>query len=116
MTPDTKIDLSNLLKGGAAWAAVKCGDAIAATQAMAAPVAHSASPLVALLNWFGVHNWGEASQAAAWFLSVCLIADFFWKRFLRKHAERRWPQYFPRRRKRRSDFVDSSDHAPLGDK
>ena len=99
MTPDNKIDLANAVKGTAAISAVKASNTFAEWCAAV-----------------GIHNWGEASQAAAWFLSVCLIGDFFWKRFFRKYAERRWPNRFPRRRKRRSDFVDSSDHAPLGDK
>lgn len=99
MTPDNKQDAVNLAKGAGAWAAVKSSNWIAEQLAS-----------------IGIHNWGEASQAAAWFLSVCLIADFFWKRFFRKYAERRWPKRFPRRRKRRTDFVDSTDSAPLGDR
>lgn len=117
MTPDNKIDLANLVKGGCAWVAVKTGEVVAATHAAAITTASSGrSWLVDTMAWFGIHSWGEASQAAAWFLSACLIGDFFWKRFFRKYAERHWPNRFPLRRKRRSDFVDSSDHTPLGDK
>jgi hypothetical protein len=110
LTPDTKIDLANLAKGAMAWGGVKAGEVLASNSP---PAVEQAGWFVESLALIGIHDWGQASQAAAWFLSVCLIGDFFWKRFFRKYAERRWPKRFPRRRKRRSDFVDSSDHAPL---
>lgn len=100
MTPDNKIDLANAVKAGAAVTAVKASNTFAEWCAAV-----------------GIHNWGEASQAAAFLLSICLIADFFWKRFFRKFAERRWPNRFPLRRKRRSDdFERTTDNAPLGEK
>ncbi len=68
------------------------------------------------LNDMGIRGWGDASQAAAFLFSLCLIFDFFWRRFFRKFAERKWPKRFPpRRSRRRTDFLDTSDHMDLDD-
>jgi hypothetical protein len=88
MAPDDK---SSLIKGSAAWGAVLL------------------SNFVDGLHSIGITTWGEASQAAACILSVLLVADFIWRKLFRRFAARRFPKLFPTRRRRRADFVDSSD-------
>jgi hypothetical protein len=88
MAPDDK---SSLIKGSAAWGAVLL------------------SNFVDGLHYIGITTWGEASQAAACTLSVLLVLDFIWRKIIRRFAARRWPKAFPTRRRRRDDFIDSSD-------
>lgn len=95
MTPESK---SDLLKVACTWCVVGITNTVKDG-----------------LNSVGIHNWGEASQAAAFLFSCCLILDFFWRKVVRRILTRLWPQRFPPKRNRRStDFVDSTDNAPLG--
>lgn len=95
MTPDQKADVA---KGAGAWAAVGISNWLAL-----------------LLDTLQIKTWGEASQFAAFVLTVLLILDFFYRRVIRRYLEHKWPRRFKRRsRTRRADFVDSTDNTPLG--
>lgn len=63
----------------------------------------------------GISSWTDLAAALAATYSMLLIAEWFWKRFVRAWAVRRWPQYFPVRYRRRTDYVDTTDRMPLGD-
>lgn len=62
------------------------------------------------LAWLGGMTWGELASMLATIYTGCLMVEWLWKRLLKPLAQRRgWVHG-------RSEFLDSTDSAPLGDK
>ncbi len=65
-----------------------------------------AQPILKILSaWlaaFGISSWSEAAAVAAFIYTVCLLGEWWWKRFWRPTLESRG--ILQRKRRRKQDF------------